>query len=170
VAIGTLSFAPGETTQTITVLVTGDTAKEGDETLSLRLSNPQGAVLSGGAATLSVTGTIEDDDVSAVSEDDDVSAISIAAASVLEGDAGTSALTFTVTLSTASAQAVTVDYATAAASAVAGVDYAVAIDYTSAGGTRHVELCARRDDTDHHRIGHWRHGRRGRRDFVAEAE
>ena len=127
VAIGTLSFAPGETTQTITVLVTGDTAKEGDETLSLRLSNPQGAVLSGGAATLSVTGTIEDDDVSAVSEDDDVSAISIAAASVLEGDAGTSALTFTVTLSAASAQAVTVDYATAAASAAVGVDYTAAI-------------------------------------------
>ena len=125
VAIGTLSFAPGETEKTITVSVTGDTVEEGDETLALRLSNPQGAVLSGGAALLSVTGTIADDDVSAAPED--VPAISIAAARVLEGDAGTSALTFTVTLSAASAEAVTVDYATAGASAVVGVDYAAAI-------------------------------------------
>ncbi len=40
-----------------------------------------------------------------------------------EGNAGTAALTFTVTLGAASAQVVTVNYATADGTALAGSDY-----------------------------------------------
>ena len=49
--------------------------------------------------------------------------------SVTEGDTGTSTLTFTVTLSVASPQSVTVDYATSDGTAEAG------LDYTAASGT-----------------------------------
>ncbi len=53
-------------------------------------------------------------------------AISIAAASGVEGNTGTTTLSFPVTLSAPSAQAVTVGYATADGSAVAPGDYAAA--------------------------------------------
>jgi Calx-beta domain-containing protein len=52
--------------------------------------------------------------------------MSIATASSTEGNVGTTTLSFPVTLSAASAQAVTVDYATADGSASAPGDYAVA--------------------------------------------
>ncbi|AWM39736.1 Extracellular serine protease precursor [Gemmata obscuriglobus] len=56
-ASGTLTFAPGETTKTVTVLVTGDTAAEADETFRLVLSSPVAAVIAGNG-----TGTITNDD------------------------------------------------------------------------------------------------------------
>ncbi|HUQ32688.1 MAG TPA: carboxypeptidase regulatory-like domain-containing protein, partial [Pyrinomonadaceae bacterium] len=43
--LGTLSFAPGETSKTLFFLVTEDSLVEGTETLSVVLSNPDGAVL-----------------------------------------------------------------------------------------------------------------------------
>src|SRR5262249_36895716 len=39
---GTLTFAPGETTKTITIVVTGDSKKESDETFSLDLFGNSG--------------------------------------------------------------------------------------------------------------------------------
>ncbi|HKY75134.1 MAG TPA: Calx-beta domain-containing protein [Acidimicrobiia bacterium] len=42
---GTLKFEPGETAKTVTVAITGDTANETDETLSLVLSSPSNAVI-----------------------------------------------------------------------------------------------------------------------------
>ncbi|MDJ0518425.1 MAG: Calx-beta domain-containing protein [Trichodesmium sp. MO_231.B1] len=56
---GTLNFAAGERSQTITVNVTGDTDAESDETFSVELSNPSGgASITDGAAT----GMIQNDD------------------------------------------------------------------------------------------------------------
>ncbi|WP_168220254.1 Calx-beta domain-containing protein [Azospirillum thermophilum] len=55
---GTVSFAPGETSKTITVQVAGDTAVESDEGFTVTLSNPGGAVI----ATASATGTIRNED------------------------------------------------------------------------------------------------------------
>ncbi len=57
-ASGTLSFAPGETSKTVAVAVHGDTAFEGDETFTLRLSGA-GATVTDGQGTA----TIRNDDV-----------------------------------------------------------------------------------------------------------
>lgn len=54
----TLTFLPGSTTQTISIVVHGDTQEESDETFTLLLSNPNGATL----ANISATGTITNDD------------------------------------------------------------------------------------------------------------
>ncbi|MBL1173689.1 Calx-beta domain-containing protein [Pantanalinema sp. GBBB05] len=54
-----LNFAPGQTSQTITVNVQGDLEVEGDETFFVNLSNPTGATI----AVAQGTGTILNDDV-----------------------------------------------------------------------------------------------------------
>jgi hypothetical protein len=56
---GTLSFAPGETTKTITLPVLGDTATEPDETFTVELSNPVDVTLDRDGGV----GTIKNDDV-----------------------------------------------------------------------------------------------------------
>ena len=55
---GTLTFAAGETSKTITVLVIADASKESNETLILRLSNPVNATITKADGM----GTINDDD------------------------------------------------------------------------------------------------------------
>ena len=57
-ARGTLKFAAGERSKTIEVAVLDDAHDEGEETLTLRLSNPSGGRLADGEAT----GTIENQD------------------------------------------------------------------------------------------------------------
>ncbi|HUR80198.1 MAG TPA: Calx-beta domain-containing protein, partial [Thermoanaerobaculia bacterium] len=51
-ASGTLTFAPGEITKTINIVISGDTRVEDDESLLVRLSSPVNAIL--GSATASV--------------------------------------------------------------------------------------------------------------------
>ncbi len=113
---GTLTFTPGQTSRTISVQVTGDTVLEPDETFFVDLSAPVGAVIADGQGL----GTIVNDEPPT---------LSIAPVAVLEGDAGTTAAVFTVSLAQASAATVTVDYATANGTAQAGSDY------TGAAGT-----------------------------------
>jgi hypothetical protein len=55
---GTLSFAPGERTKTISVAVMGDTLHETDETFQVQLATPTGATLGQARGT----GTIRNDD------------------------------------------------------------------------------------------------------------
>ncbi len=62
ITAGTLTFAPGEKSKTVTVTVTGDADVEGDETVVLRLSSPTNATLSGDGSTLDGTGTIWEND------------------------------------------------------------------------------------------------------------
>ena len=114
---GTVTFAPGETSKTITVKVKGDTLNEFNETFSLNLSNPANASI----ADAQGTGTIVDDDGPV--------AISVGDASAPEGDAGTTPLTFTVSLDAPSGKPVSVDWVTSDGTATSGSDYA------SAGGT-----------------------------------
>ena len=95
----------------------GDTVGEPDETFVVNLSSPSGAII----ADAQGTGTIVNDDV--------VPTLSINDVSVTEGNSGTTAATFTVTLSAASTSPVTVTYATANGTATAGSDY------TATGGT-----------------------------------
>ena len=56
---GRLTFAPGETTKTITVLVNGDTVIEGNESFAVNLSGASGAKI----ADAQGVGTILNDDV-----------------------------------------------------------------------------------------------------------
>ncbi|MCA9062149.1 MAG: hypothetical protein KDA96_03800 [Planctomycetaceae bacterium] len=107
---GTISFAPGETSKTITINSLQDTAFEGDETFTISLSNVSGAIIGDGTGV----GTIADDDVSP--------RVSISDSSVTEGNLKTSgkqkgkptqkSMTFTVTLSGASSQTVSLKYGT----------------------------------------------------------
>ena len=109
---GTLTFAPGVGAQTFVVPVLGDTTDETDETVTLTLSSPTIATLDPpSVATLTIT------------DDDAAPSITISDISRAEGNAGATAFDFAVRLSNPSASVVTVDYATADGTAVAGSDY-----------------------------------------------
>ena len=111
---GTLTFAAGETSKVVKVLVSGDTGVEANETLTLSLSNPAGATIADGSAT----GTIVNDDVAPLPT------LSIAGASFAEGSAMSPGHgMFVVSLSQAATSAVTVSFATTDGTAVAGSDY-----------------------------------------------
>jgi hypothetical protein len=113
-ASGTLTFLPGETTQTVTVPVAGNDTFEPDKDFFLTLSSATNAVIADGVGA----GTIQNDDFQPTISIDDVTQ--------LEGNSGTTTFVFTVTLSNPSWQTVTVDFATADGSATAGSDYAAA--------------------------------------------
>ena len=110
-ADGSLTFMPGETERTISVLLQEDTIYEGDETFVLTLSNPENADLANAAAT----GTIADNDA--------MPELTVADARASE-DAGV--MIFTVKLSVSSVLPVTVNYATSDGTATAGEDYTAA--------------------------------------------
>ncbi len=119
VAGGTLTFAPGDSTKTIAVTVTGDDAFEDDETVVIRLSGATGGATIG---TAEGTGTIVDDEVPGFSID---------SPSVVEGDSGTADLVFTVTLEPAWDSEVSVAWAdSGGGTATSGADHAAV-----AGGT-----------------------------------
>ncbi len=118
VAASTLTFAAGTTSQTIRVSVTGDTTNEANETVIITLSNPTAGA---GISTAVGTGTITDNDTPGFSVD---------SPSVTEGDSSSQNMTFTVTLSPASYQATTVDYATTTTGTAT-----VATDFTATSGT-----------------------------------
>ena len=117
-AAGTLTFAPGETAQTLLVSVNGDSIDEVAETLTVALSSPTGATIADGSATVTIT---NDDTAPAASVDDVL---------VIEGNAGAVAATFTVSLSEQSGRTVTMMYASADGTAAAPGDY-VAIPATA---------------------------------------
>ena len=97
----------------MTVAVKGDLLDEPDETFLVRLSNATNASL----GKLEGVGTIVDDDPPPT--------LLVVPKSQLEGNAGTSPMSFTVLLSTTSGRDVKVDYATADGTAtVADHDYA----------------------------------------------
>jgi hypothetical protein len=54
-ASGTLTFAPGESSKTLQILITRDAYVEGNETLNVTLSNPTGCAVTGNPNTTSVT-------------------------------------------------------------------------------------------------------------------
>ena len=112
-ASGTLTFAPGETSRTITVAVLGDQMFEPNETFAVNLSGPTNATIGDGNGI----GTIVNDDIYVPP------GIRIGDFSKAEGRNGSTTFTFTVTLSVPSATPVTVNYSTANGTATAGEDY-----------------------------------------------
>lgn len=109
-ASGTLTFAPGETCKTITVLVNGDRLGEPNETFVVNLSSPTNATI----ADSQGIGTILDDEPH----------VSISDVSKKEGKKSqTTQFTFTVTLSAAYDQPVTVSFRTTDGTAKSSEDY-----------------------------------------------
>jgi hypothetical protein len=112
-ASGTLNFAPGETSKTVTVLVNGDREGELNESFSVNLGDPTNAVIMDGQGV----GTIMDDEPRITTN---------YAMSRSEGNTGQMPFVFAVSLSSAYDAPVTVDWTTANGSATAGSDYRAA--------------------------------------------
>lgn len=109
---GTLTFAPNETSQTVNVSIIDDSENEENEDFYLTLSSATGATI----GTSQATATISDDDAPPLPS------LNFSPNS-LEIDESSDSAVFTVNLSSASSQTVTVDYATSDISATADVDY-----------------------------------------------
>jgi len=111
----TLSFAAGETVMTVTVAIQGDTTAESDETFTVTLSHATGSVVLG---TASATGTVQNDEATV--------AIAASSASKAEGNAGTTAFTFTLTRGgdTSASQSVAWTVAGSGANPASAADFA----------------------------------------------
>lgn len=109
-AAGTVTFAPGETTKTIPISIHGDREHEPNETFVVNLSNPSS---NAEIVKQSAVCTILNDEPQITIDDAWYN-------SYYDG----TAFTFTVSLSAAADEVVTVNYATADGTAIAGVDYA----------------------------------------------
>jgi hypothetical protein len=117
-ASGTLTFAPGQTSKTVTVPVIGDRSAEPNETFVVNLSSPTNATI----ADAQGIGTIVDDEPR----------ITINDVSKAEGRNGqTTQFTFTVSLSAAYDEPVTVSYRTVDGTASSGRSG----DYDAKSGT-----------------------------------
>ncbi|MCY2955065.1 MAG: carbohydrate-binding protein [Planctomycetota bacterium] len=105
-------FDPGQVSKTIEVWIKGDMLDEDDERFFLSLSNPVNAAIVMPQATITI---LDDDPAPTLSVNDPPA--------VVEGNSGTTSLTFTVSLSSPSGRPVTVQYQTADGSATAPADY-----------------------------------------------
>lgn len=101
----------GSSTYAFTVQVNGDTANEPSETFFVNVTNVVNAVV------------VDGQGVGTVVNDDPLPSLSIDDVSVVEGNAGTVNAVFTLTLSAASGQTVSVNYATADGTATQPADY-----------------------------------------------
>ncbi len=120
-ASGTVTFAPGVTTQTVTVAILDDGTYEGAETFNVLLSGAVNATI----ADASGLGTILDDGNGSGGNDDDRPVIAVSSPTVGEGGQAV----FTVSLSNASTTAVTFNPTLASGSAAVGTDTATALEY-----------------------------------------
>ena len=118
-AAGTLNFAAGVTTQTVTVPVNGDLLDELNETFFVNLSAPSNATL------------VDSQGLGTITDDDPEPSLSVNDVTVNEANDAA----FTVTLSTASGRTVAVDYATADGTATWQEHTLEERDYLQAGGT-----------------------------------
>ncbi|HXT21238.1 MAG TPA: Calx-beta domain-containing protein, partial [Thermoanaerobaculia bacterium] len=113
---GTLTFAPNETQKAISVEILGDTKVEPDEEFLVVLSNPNNAAIAVDRATVK----IRQDDI----------AISISDATVIEGDAGTTAAVFVVSMPETSTATVSVSWRLDPLNATPDVDYVAPVPAT----------------------------------------
>ncbi|MGQ0832700.1 MAG: beta strand repeat-containing protein [Microthrixaceae bacterium] len=96
-----VSFSPGTSTAQVSVDSLEDNVFEGDETVTLTLSDPTAGTIGDGTATLTI------------SDDETQPTISVGNATVTEGDSGNTPAAFAVTLSGPSTQTITVKASTA---------------------------------------------------------
>ena len=127
---GTLTFAPGVTTQTVTVNITDDSLFENAEAFSVDLTNVSATAT---IADNQGIGTIRDDGTGAGGTDDDTPTLTVSAPAVTEGTDAHAV--FTVSLSNASTEAITTSLALTAGTATgAGTDFGPAIEVSTDGG------------------------------------
>jgi parallel beta-helix repeat protein len=112
---GVLTIPAGSSEGKIAVAINNDVMFEPDETLTLKLSNPQGATF---VIQSQGTGTIKNNDPQPTITVSDIEAG--------EGNSGTTPFSFAMSLSNPSYQPITVEYATADGTATAGSDYQAA--------------------------------------------
>lgn len=109
--LGRVTFAPGTTSQTITVSVIGDTIDEFDEQFRIFLAYPLNGNLSDGRGLATIL------------DNDPPPNVSINDVSLFEGNSGTTNANFSITLSTMSGKPIALQYATMDQNATAGADY-----------------------------------------------
>ncbi len=102
----------GSSTYSFTVLVNGDTLNEPSETFFVNVTGVVNAVV------------VDGQGVGTITNDDPLPSLSINDVTVTEGNSGTTNAVFTVSLSAASGQTVSVNYATADGTATQPADYA----------------------------------------------
>ena len=109
---GTLTFEPGDTSQSITVSVLVDTVDEPLQQFSVKLSNPVNA-----AGITKDTGTVK------IIDDEEPPSLIINPVAVTESSNGDKDLTFTVSLSKSSEQQLTFNYTTVDGTATSPLDF-----------------------------------------------
>ena len=109
-ASGTVTFAAGDTSETISITVNGDRVGEPNETFLINLSQAQGgAAIGDGQGVVTIA--------------DDEPRVTIGDVSKSEGNAATTPFVFTVTVSPAADAAITVNFSTMNGSATTVDDY-----------------------------------------------
>ncbi len=108
---GTLAFAPGTTTQSVSIPVNADATFEPSETFFVNLSGATDATIS------------DSQGVGTITNDDDQPSFAINDVTVNEGSSGTTTAVFTVTKTGATEVTATVTFATQDVTAAAGSDY-----------------------------------------------
>ncbi|WP_281291209.1 Calx-beta domain-containing protein, partial [Hyella patelloides] len=108
---GVLTFEPSETEKTITVPLLEDNLYELTESFVVELHNPSNATVAASQGVATIT------------DNEAIPTVAVEGVTVTEGDAGTTAAIFTVTLAGSSSLPISVDYATVEGTATAGVDY-----------------------------------------------
>jgi hypothetical protein len=118
-ASNTLTFAPGQTSQTVTVNVIGDPYFDGNETFYLNLLSPSGATIARGQGTGTILSTLPPP------------TISVSNVTVTNVTSGLTQAIFTVSLSQPLSDPASVYYTTADGTATAGSDYQAASGYVN---------------------------------------
>lgn len=118
---GTLTIAAGQTTGTISVRHFSDSVDANDQNYTLVLADPTNAVLEGNEATLQATGVILDNDGTTSDW-----ALFVSDPVIIETDTGGKQAVFKVRISESSGSPITLSYATADGTALAGADYTAA--------------------------------------------
>jgi hypothetical protein len=118
----TVTFAPGETSKTISVVTAGNQSSgeppELDESIVLQAFSVQGAAFAGGASTLEATGWILDIDGT-----ENPLAGFVSRPTIVEGDTGEKNAIFEISFSRPIPEAITLSYQTVDGGAEAGSDY-----------------------------------------------
>lgn len=132
---GTVVFAPGETVQTFRVAADHDYDDEIDESFFVELRNPTGATFGGGNASLTATGWVLDNDGPGLNR-----SVAVSDAEIREGPGGRVAV-FSVELSQAHDEPLTLNYQTVSGTALANSDFgARAGQITFAAGQTRIEI------------------------------